>query len=41
EFITLRRLPAKSLQSGLDAFAKSGFQVDARLYAMALGYSLG
>eukprot|EP00903_Cladosiphon_okamuranus_P014957 g13845.t1 len=41
EFITLRRLPASSLQEGLDAFTKAGLQVDARLYAMAVGYTLG
>ena len=41
EFITLRRLPAASLQEGLDAFTESGLQVDARLYAMAVGYTLG
>ncbi|CAM9706546.1 unnamed protein product [Ectocarpus sp. 13 AM-2016] len=41
EFITLRRLPATSMQEGLDEFANAGFQVDARLYAMAVGYTLG
>lgn len=41
EFITLRRLPAGSMQQGLDGFASSGLQVDARLYAMAVGYTLG
>lgn len=41
EFITLRRLPLKSMQDGLDKLAAAGFQIDARLYAMALGYSLG
>lgn len=41
EFITLRRLPATSMQEGLDEFAYAGFQVDARLYAMAVGYTLG
>lgn len=29
------------MQGGLDDFAKSGLQVDARLYAMAVGYTLG
>eukprot|EP00752_Nemacystus_decipiens_P002401 g2264.t1 len=41
EFITLRRLPAASMQQGLDDFTESGLQVDARLYAMAVGYTLG
>lgn len=29
------------MQSGLDDFASGGLQVDARLYAMAVGYTLG
>lgn len=29
------------MQEGLDEFANAGFQVDARLYAMAVGYTLG
>lgn len=29
------------MQQGLDGFANAGFQVDARLYAMAVGYTLG
>ena len=30
-----------SMQEGLEALIKGGFQVDARLYAMAMGYTLG
>lgn len=40
EFITVRRVPASSLQSCLDAMNVAGFKVDARLYAMAVGYTL-
>ncbi|CAM9544983.1 unnamed protein product [Discosporangium mesarthrocarpum] len=41
EFIMVRMLPVESLLEGLDALAEKGFQVDARLYAMAVGYSVG
>ena len=29
------------MQEGLDQFVEKGLQVDARLYAMAVGYTLG
>lgn len=41
EFITVRRIPLSSLLQQVEAWAAAGFQVDARLYAFAVGHGLG